>query len=171
MEENKSKLWEKGVIVSLILIVWSLVTYFTGQIMNFKMLLVSILIFMICIVIATIMFSKQHKGQVTFGNLFAHGFKISCIIALIMILWQFLMTKVIFPDIPAKVEQYTREMMLKYGMTEQQITESIANNKKHEVVYTIARVLISFGIVGAISALLGAAFAKKTPANSSPFQQ
>jgi hypothetical protein len=171
MEKNKGKLWEKGIIIALILIVLNLIFHFTGQDQNPAMGWIGIAIFVVAIIYITIQYSKEHDGQVTFGNLFAHGFKVSAIVTLIMIIWVVLMYKVIFPDMQETMMQMQRTAGLKKGYSEEQLSKGLEITKKYFMTFAIGGTLLTYAILGLISALLGAAFAKKTPANSSPFQQ
>lgn len=171
MEKNKGKLWEKGIIIALILIVLNLVFHFTKQDQNPYLGWVGIAIFVISIIYVTILYSKENNGQVTFGNLFAHSFKISAIVTLIMIVWVVLMYKVIFPDMQESIMQMQRTAALKKGASEQEITKGLEISKKFFMTFAIGGTLITYAILGLIGALLGAAFSKKIPANSAPFQQ
>lgn len=170
MEEKKGKLWEKGILIALVLIVLQLILHFTGQDKNTALGLVSILIFLAGIIYVTILYSKDLNGQVTFGNLFAHGFKIAAIVALIMLVWAILMYKVIFPDMEDKIMQIQREALLKKGLTDQQVSDSLAVSKKFFMTFMVAGTVLYYIVLGAIGALLGGAFSKRIPAGASPFQ-
>jgi hypothetical protein len=76
---------DKGLVISLILIVFGLVLYFAGQMMN-RSLGMDILSNTHCCVLLCryVNFAKQKNGNVTFGNVFAHGFKITAAVIVIM---------------------------------------------------------------------------------------
>jgi len=171
METQKGKLWEKGIIIALIMIVYQLTLHFTGLDKNKPLGWLNMLIFTGLITYFTMMQSKALNGQVTFGNLFGYGFKIVAIVILIMVAWSFLMYKVIFPDMKEQFLQIQREAGLKKGATEDQINAGIAVTKNFFMVFIIGGTIFYYGILGVIGALLGGAFSKRIPAGSSPFDQ
>ena len=171
MENIKGKLWEKGIIIALVLIVLNLIIHFTHQDNNTTLGYLGIGIFIVAIILVTILYSKQKDGQVTFGNLFAHGFKVSAVVTLIMIIWLVLSYKVIFPEIPERIMNIQRTEALKRGASEADIEKALAVSKKFFTTFAVGGTLLFYAFFGAIGALLGAAFSKKTPANGSPFQQ
>ena len=171
MENSKGKLWEKGIIIGLVLIVLNLIVHFTHQDDNKVLGGLGIIIFIGGIIAVTIQFSKQNKGQLTFGNLFAHGFKVSAIVTLIMILWIVLSYIVIFPDIPQRIMDMQRVEALKKGISEADLNKALGFTQKYFTTLAVGGALIFYAFMGLIGALLGAAFSKKVPANSSPFQQ
>lgn len=171
MENNKSKLWEKGIIISLILIVLQLVFHFTGQEQNPAWGWVGMALFLAAIIYMTVAYSKEQNGQLTFGNLFAYGFKIAAISTLILIIWAVLMYKVIFPEMQDQMMQVQREAALKRGMSEEEMKQGMEIFQKYATPLLIGGTMLTYAIMGVIGALLGAAFSKRVPANSSPFQQ
>jgi len=171
MEDKKNTLWEKGIVIALILIVLDLIFHFTGLNENSKIVWVGFGFFVIALIYVTMLYSKQHSGQVTFGNLFAHGFKISAIVTLIMLLWMILSFKVIFPDTQEKLMQAIRAAALKKGASEADFNKGMEFTKKYFMTFMIGGTILYYAFFGLIGSLLGAAFSKKIPANSSPFQQ
>ncbi|SEA51524.1 Protein of unknown function [Arachidicoccus rhizosphaerae] len=171
MENQKGKLWEKGIIIALIMIVYQLILHFTGLDKNKPLGWLNMLIFVGLIIYFTMQQSKALDGQVTFGNLFAYGFKIVAIVILIMITWSILMYKVIFPEMKEQFFQIQREAGLKKGATEDQINAGLAVTKQYFMVFIIAGTLLYYAVLGVIGALLGGAFSKRIPAGSSPFNQ
>lgn len=171
MEKTKGKLWEKGIIIALILIVLQLIIHFIGQEQNSYVGSIGIILFVIAIIFMTITYSKEQNGQLTFGNLFAYGFKIAAIVTLLMIIWAVLAAKVVFPEMQDKMLQIQREAGLKKGATEEQINQGLEITKKFFLTFMIGGTLLSYAILGLIGSLLGAAFSKKVPAGSSPFEQ
>ena len=164
-------MWEKGILLSLALIVVSLIFHFTSVEVTTKFQWVGYVVFVAGIIIFTVMYGKQQNGQATFGNLFAHGFKISAIVTLIMILWIVLSFKLIFPDSEEKIFQAIRTAALKKGSNEQEISQAMEITKKYLLTFLIGGMILYYAILGVIGSLLGAAFSKKAPAGGSPFQQ
>ena len=102
MEQKVATPVQKGLIISLILIVFGLVIYFAGQMENKALSYIQYIIFLGGIIWSCISFAKQMNGNVTFGNVFAHGFKTTAFIAALMAVYTFLSVKFIFPDIVDK---------------------------------------------------------------------
>lgn len=171
METKKGKLWEKGIIIALILIVLQLIMYFTGNMNNSGLGWAVNIIFLAGIIYFVYQESKEKNGQLTFGNLFAHGFKISAIVTLIMIVWSILMFKVIFPNLQDQMMQVQRSELLKNGLTDDQIQTSQDIAKKFFMTFVVGGTIIIYALLGVIGALIGAAVSKKKPKNQAPFDQ
>jgi NADH:ubiquinone oxidoreductase subunit 6 (subunit J) len=159
----------KGVIISLILIVFSLALYFMGQSTNQGLSSLQYLIIVGGIIWGCINYSNQLHHNVTFGNVFAHGFKITAVITVIMIVYTIIALKVLFPDMVNTILDKTRESMAQKNMSDEQTENAINLTKKFLVPFAIGGILIMFMIVGCISSLIGAAAAKKNP--QGPFVQ
>jgi NADH:ubiquinone oxidoreductase subunit 6 (subunit J) len=159
----------KGVIISLILIVFSLALYFMGQSTNQGLSSLQYLIIVGGIIWGCINYSNQLHHNVTFGNVFAHGFKITAVITVIMIVYTIIALKVLFPDMVNVILDKTRESMAQKNMSDEQTENAINLTKKFLVPFAIGGILVMFMIVGCISSLIGAAAAKKNP--QGPFVQ
>jgi len=164
METKVSTSAAKGIIISLILIVYSLVIYFTNQIGNQTLSYLQMVIFIIGIIWSCIIYSKQMKANVTFGNLFGHGFKTAAAVIAITVVYTVLSMTVLFPDMVDKGVQIARQKMEASGqLSDSQIDQQLSFYKDHALLITLATVIIFMGIVGLIGALIGAAVAKKNP--------
>lgn len=160
----------KGIIISLILIVFGLVLYFTNQFQNKALGSVQYIFLIGGIIWACIQYANQMNGNVTFGNVFAHGFKTTAVITALIAVYTFISFKFIFPDIQDKiVEEARKNMESQNKMTDEQMTQAIDMTRKFLIPFAIGGIIIVFAIVGAISSLIGAAVAKKNP--QSPFTQ
>jgi hypothetical protein len=170
METKPTKPAVYGLIISLILIVFGLVTYFTNQTQNKALNSVAFFIFLFGIILSCIQYAKQMNGNVTFGNVFAHGFKTTAVIIVIEAVYTFISYKFIFPDMVEKGLEIARKSMEeKKNMTEEQINQGIEITRKFFVPITIGSIILLFGILGLVASAIGAALAKKKP--QSPFQQ
>ena len=159
----------KGVIISLILIVFGIATYFAGQIANQGLNSVQYVILIGGIIWSCINYSKQMNNNVTFGNVFAHGFKVTAVVTVITILYSIIAIKFLFPDMIDTILDKTREELSKKNMSDDQAETAMNMTKKFMLPFMIGGILIMFMIVGAISSLIGAAVAKKNP--QGPFVQ
>lgn len=113
-------------------------------------------------------YAKQLDGNVTFGKVFGHGFKIAIIVTLISIVYVVLAITVLFPEMKEKALETARLEMEKSGkMSDDQITQGVEFTKKFFMVFVLSAVLFGTLITGAIASLIGAAVAKKNPVSQS----
>jgi NADH:ubiquinone oxidoreductase subunit 6 (subunit J) len=169
MEQKITTPVVKGVVISLILIVFSLTLYFVGQSTNQGLSSVQYVIMIGGIIWGCINYSNQLNHNVTFGNVFAHGFKITAVITVITIIYTVIALKVLFPDMVSLILDKARQSMAEKNMSDEQTENALSMTRKFLVPFAIAGILVMFMIVGCISSLVGAAVAKKNP--QSPFTQ
>lgn len=154
----------KAVIISLISIVYGLILYFIGESMNQGLSMVHYVFLMGGIIYFCIQYAKQKNGDVTFGNVFGHGFKIAAAVAVILIIWSVIAIKFIYPDMMETILEKTRQSMAEQNnMTDQQREQAIEMTKKFFIPFMIAGMILFYAIAGAISAAIGAGVAKKNP--------
>jgi len=168
MEQDKKVLSHvvKGLIVSLILIVIGLVAHFAGIETASWYRWLPLVILFAAIVWGCTYYSNQLDGYVTFGNIFSHGFKMSAVITVILIVWTLLSLTIIFPEMKEKSLEIARQQMEDRGkMSSEQIDQAIDMTRRFFLPFTIGYILFGTLIVGAIASLLGAAVAKKKPVN------
>ena len=154
-----------GLIISGVLIIFSMVLYFSGIQQGGIYQIIQMLLILVGLIVFINMHGNAHKNQVSFGNLFSYGFKTTTVLTLIMILFSvvfFLM----FPEIKEKLFETSREQMEKKGdMTPEEIDKGLEMWKNMFWVFTIGGTLLVYAIVGAISSAIGAAITKKKPVN------
>lgn len=154
----------KGIIITLVLIVFGLVLYFTNQMQNQSLSYVQYLILLAGIIWSCVNYSSQMNANVTFGNLFAHGFKTTAVITVLIIIYTVIALKFLFPDIVDKTLEISRQEMEKSGrISDSQIDQQLNMVRDNFMVFAIGGIIIFFAIVGAIGSLIGAAVAKKKP--------
>lgn len=154
----------KGFIISLILIVYGLIIYFVDGMKHPELSYVQYVLFLAGIIWACVSYSNQLNANVTFGNLFAHGFKTTAVITVIVLLYTILAFKVLFPEMIDKSIEMSRQKMEADGKaSDSQIDQTISMMREHYVLFAIVGVIVGFAIIGAISSLIGAAIAKKKP--------
>ncbi len=160
----------KGIIITLILIVFGLVIYFSGQFGNQSLQYVQYLILIGGIIWSCIYYAKQLNGNTTFGNVFAHGFKTTAVIICLLAVYTFISVEFLFPDMVDKVlDEARKNMEAQKTLTSDQIQTGLDITRRFFLPFAIGGIIIIFAIVGAIASLIGAAVAKKNP--QSPFQQ
>lgn len=171
MEKKVTPPWTKGLVISLVMIVFGLAMYYSGLWLNKSVSWLQYLIIIVGVIIADTGYAKQMEGNVTFGNVFAHGFKATAATIVIMVIYSFLAIKFLYPEMIDTIINQTRTEMEKKGeMTAEQISQATGMVQKFFVPFMIGGIIVIFGICGAIGSLIGAAVAKKNP-NYTPLQQ
>lgn len=170
MENKPTAPWLIALITSLVFIVFNLVLYVTDQLTNKYMGYISSVLLFIVIIWACIHYAKQMNGDVTFGNVFSHGFKITAGIAAIMSVYSLIAYKLIHPEVIDKFVDMTRaEMEKKPEMNSEAIDMATGFTRKFFMPLVLAGSLFGTAIWGAVASLIGAAVAKKNPPKS-PFE-
>ena len=166
MEKKVMSHITKGLIIALIGIVIGVAGYLGGLEQQSWFRWLSTIITCAGIIWGCVYYANQLDGRVTFGNIFAHGFKISVVITLITIVYLVLAMTVLFPEMKDKALETARQEMEKGGkMSEEQIEQGIEMTKKFFMPFVLGAVLFGTLIAGAIASLIGAAIAKKKPIN------
>ena len=123
------------------------------------------------LIYSCIHFAKQKEGNVTFGNVFAHGFKTTAAVIVIMVIYTVISLKLLFPDmVEMGLAQARVEMEKKGNLSESDIENGLQMVKKFFLPFAIGGIVFGFGILGAIGSLIGAGVAKKNP-NYNPIEQ
>jgi NADH:ubiquinone oxidoreductase subunit 6 (subunit J) len=169
MEQKGTSPVLKGVIITLLLIVLGLIIYFTGQMENKSIGYLQYVILVGGIIWSCISYAKQMNGNVTFGNVFAHGFKTTAVVAALLAVYTFIAVKFLFPDMVDKALEIAKKDMESKNLTDEQMQTGLDMARKFFVPFAIGGILIGFAIIGCISSLIGAAVAKKNP--QGPFAQ
>lgn len=167
MEENKIMSPQiKGLLIALIVIILGIAGYYTG--LAFGTIWYSWLVNLVmlaAIIIACTHFANQKQGYVTFGNVFLHGFKISAVITIIMLVYTLLAFTVLFPDMKEKIFEMQAEQMEKQGLDSDKMEQATNMMKKFFWPVTIGITIFGTLIWGCIGSLIGAAVAKKKKVN------
>lgn len=170
MENKPTAPWLIALITSLVLIVFSILTYVTDQLTNKYISWIFNAIIIVTIIWACINYAKQMNGDVTFGNIFGFGFKIAAGIAAIMCVYTFISVKFIYPEIVEKTIDIARaEMEKKPEISTEQIDTFVNMMRKSFLLFAVIGYLFNTAFWGAIASLIGAALARKNPPKS-PFE-
>jgi hypothetical protein len=154
----------KGMIISLALIGFAVVVTIMQQDTNKALGFIPMAMMLGGIVWACLSYSKQMNGNVTFGNVFSHGFKTTALVAAVMGLWVALSLSLIFPESLDRAMDMQREALeQKGGMSDADIDKYMTMGRKMALPMGTIVTVILYLVVGAISALLGASVAKKNP--------
>ena len=158
----------KGLVISLVLIILSVI----GQVMNLDTQtwyrwLSSLLLFG-GIIASCIIFSNQQNNHVTFGNVFAEGFKTTAVITCITIVFTVLMF-LIMPELKQRMMDLAASEAEKSGLSDEMLEKQQSMFKSMFWVFILGGIMVTYLFVGALASLVGAAAAKKKPLD--PFQQ
>jgi hypothetical protein len=168
MENKITSHIAKGLIIAMVLVLLDLVS----EIWNFKMApwfrLIPLLVIMGGLIWACVSYGAQNNYGITFGNLFAHGFKTTAVIGCIFVLYTLLSLLVLFPGTKEiALEQARIEMEKKGNIPDDVIEQGLSITRKFFIPFTIAGALFGTILTGALASVIGAAVTKKKP--SSPF--
>lgn len=170
MEKKVTSPAVKGVIISLLLIVFSLIIQFLDLTKNRGFSSIQFIILIGGLIWSAISFSKQMNANVTFGNLFTHAFKTAAAVTAIMVVYTIISIKFISPESIDIALQEARNGMEGKNMSDDQIDQALDFTRKFFVPLAAGGVLLSFLIMGVIGAIIGAAVSKKN-SKQGPFLQ
>jgi hypothetical protein len=162
MQQKVTSTTVKGFIIGLIMIVVSIIASFMELQANGYFQWVGYGIFLIGIILSINQYGKQINYNSTFGNYFAHGFKISALVTLMMIVF-LVVFMTIFPEFKEKAMEEAKKGMAQKNMSEEQMEQAINMTKKFFMVFLIGGALLGYLLFGAIASLIGAAITKKDP--------
>ena len=168
MEEKVTSHIIKGVILSIISIVFSVIVYVFNLYEMQSLTYLNYAIFLGGLIYGAILYSNENKNQVTFGNVFAHGFKTTAVIIVITVFYTVIAFKFLFPDMMELMLTISRKQMLKDPkLTDEMIEQAMSMSRKYFLPFVIGFSIIGTGFLGLIGSLIGAAVAKK---NTNPFE-
>ncbi len=167
MEQTITPTSTKGIVIGLILVVLALITYFLNIEVNGPLQWVGYAVFLGGIIWSVISYGKQVNYNSTFGNYFAHGFKVAALVTAIMIIYVIVFV-ILFPEFKEKALVEARKKMVeKNQLTEDQITAGVQMTKKFFMVFLVGGTLVGYLFFGALASLIGAAVTKKEARNIS----
>lgn len=169
MEKKATSPAVKGVIIALILIVFSLIIQFLNLSRNKGFSSVQFIILIGGIIWSGVSFAKQMHGNVSFGNIFSHAFKTAAAVTAIMVVYAIISIKFISPETMEIALQEARSGMEAKNMSDDQVDQALSFTRKFFVPLTAGGILLSFLIMGVIGSVISAAVAKKNP--QTPFVQ
>ena len=166
MEERKpiSHL-QAGLLIAAILIVYSIALNFLGQAANQSLGSISYLIMIIGIIIFVRMHGSAMNNSLSFGELFAYGFKTTSVLTIIFIGF-LIIFNVIFPELKEQAFEMARQKMEEAGnLSDDKIDQALEIGKKFFWIGIVGSTLIFFVILGDIGSAIGAAITKKDQVN------
>jgi H+/Cl- antiporter ClcA len=156
----------KGLLIALIIIVIGIAGYFGGFAYQNWFGWLSYCVLIIAVIWGCVYYAQQLDGRVSFGNIFVHGFKMSIVITLILLLYTVIAVTLLFPEMKEKGMEIARQRLEEQGkMTSEQIDQALGMVKNFFWPITIGTIILGNLIFGCIGSLIGAAVAKKKPIN------
>ena len=163
MEQTVTSTTTKGLIIGLILIILALVTYFANIKVNGPVQWIGYAVFIGGIIWSVNSYGKQINYNSTFGNYFAHGFKVAAFVTAIMIIYIIIFI-VLFPAFKENaIDEARKSMQEKNNLTPEQISQGLEVTRKFFMIFLVGGTLIGYLIFGSIAALIGAGITKKEP--------
>lgn len=166
MEENKIMSPQiKGILISLIIIIIGIAGYFTDLAFSswYSWAVNGLLV--LAIIFACVHYANQKDGYVTFGNVFGHGFKVTAVVTVILLIYTLLAMTVLFPDMKQRIFDMQQAQMEEKNLPDDQIETAMNMMKKYFMLFLVLGVIVGNLIFGCIGSLIGAAAAKKRKIN------
>src|SRR6185295_13548414 len=121
----------KGLMVGLFLRILCIVGFYAGLAEKSWFSWISNILMFGSIIWGCIYYAQQLDGRVTFGNIFAHGFKMSVVITLMLVVYSAIAMTVLFPEMKDRALEIARQKMEEGGkMSEDQINQGVEMTKK-----------------------------------------
>ncbi len=168
MENKVTSHIVKGVILGIISILLAVIIHVFNLYENIYLSLVTYGIFFIGIIFSCVLFANQNNNKFTYGNIFAHGFKTTSVVIIIVLFYTFIAIKFLFPEIIDITVNISRKQMLIQSaknpkINSQMIEDSIEMQRQNFMQFAIGGTILFYGFLGLIGSLIGAAVAKKNP--------
>lgn len=166
---NYSLKW--GVIIGVILIIYTLLLYILDLSMNKALGWLSFVILIVGVFMAIKNYrDKLNNGLLSFGNGFSIGLLIFIFSGIISAIFSYVLFTYIAPELIDKITAAAEENLLNKGIPEDMIETQMAMAKKFmSPTFMVLTSLISSVVIGAIISLIIAAILKKE--NKTPFTQ
>jgi len=168
MEKKVTSHLIKGIIIGLILIVFSLAVYFLELYSQQWIQYIGFVILCAGIILSVHIYGKEHDYDKSFGSLFSHGFKIAALVAVLMIGYTVL-SSYLFPELKDKMMEVAREQALKNANgNEEAMEKGMEMMSKYFTLFIVIGIIFWYLLIGVISSLIGAAITKKNPNTGMP---
>ena len=166
MEETKIMSPQiKGILISLVIIILGIAGYYSNLAFSNWYSWAVNCVLVIAIIFACVHYANQKQGYVTFGNVFSHGFKVTAVVTIFLLIYTLLAMTVLFPDMKEKIFSMQETKMEEKGLDADKIETTMTMMKKYFTLFLVLGVIFGNIIFGCIASLIGAAVAKKKPIN------
>jgi hypothetical protein len=158
-----------GLIIAALLVIFAIIVQFMGLAQNQALGLIQYALIIGGLVYFVTQWGKAHDYTLSFGNLFAYGFKATAVFTIINIVFLIIFF-LAFPEMREKSFEMMRETMENNPkMTEEQIDQGIDIARRFFWVALVGGTMFMLILIGALGSVIGAAVTKKRPNN--PFDQ
>ena len=153
----------KGIIIALVTIAAGIGIYFSGMAADSPARWLVYCIYLAGVIYSIILYGRQIDHNASFGNYFAHGFKISATVTVLMVIY-IVAFVYLFPEFKEKgMDEARKAINEKKNMTDEQRAQAMEMTKKLFMIILVAGTMIYNLIIGVIGSLIGAAVTKKNP--------
>lgn len=152
-----------GLVTGLALVVLGLILHVTKMSMQSWAQWLSSLGLLIGLILNARAYSKANEADITFGNAFSSGFKMTLIVAVISTVW-IVIAFSIFPEMKEMILEKSANDMAARGMSDEDVQQGMKMTEK----FTSVPIMAAFGFLGTvfmgtIFSLIAGAVAKKNP--------
>ncbi len=175
MENRRVSVWKgmlnAGIFTGLLMVLYSLLLYFLGQSFNKVLSSLGFLIFIAGLYLGIRSFRDTARGGfLSYGQVLGAGTVMSLYIAIITAIFAYLLYAVIDPDLIVKMTEMKREILMKKGLSDEQIDASLKIAAWTTAPWFLAvSSLVATVIWGFILTLIEGIFLKREPEN--PFAE
>ncbi len=169
MEKQITSHIVKGAILGAFSILFSIITYVFNLDSITWLKFANIAIIAGGLIYGNILFANQNDNNVSFGNIFAHGFKTTAVLIVITVVFTVIFLNLVPEMIDKTLDLQRIELEKKPELTDEMIEQALSITKKFFMPFAIGGAIIGTGFMGAIASLIGAGVAKKNPVD--PFKQ
>ena len=175
MENTRVSVWKgtlnAGIFTSLLMVLYSLLLYFLDQSLNKVLPSLGFLIFIVGLYLGIRSFRDTGRGGfLSYGQVLGAGTVMSLYVAIITAVFTYLFYAVIDPDLIVKMKDIQREILMRRGISDEQIERSLKIVAWTKTPWALA----AFSLVGTvfwgfIITLVEGIFLKREPEN--PFAE
>lgn len=162
MEKKVTSTTAKGLLISLVLIVLSTVARIANLDTESWFRWLSMFLLGVGIVSSCVIYSNQSNHDITFGNIFSHGFKTAAVVTCITILFSILLF-LIMPELKQRFFEIAAKQAEQSGATEEMVQKQQGFLKQLFWALIIGGIMLTYLFVGVVASLIGAAVARKNP--------
>lgn len=166
--EEKSTFWKSamvyGLYIGIVLTLFSVILYVTGQMQNKTLGYISFPIYIVCIVIAQIHYrNHEQNGVISYGQAVGFGTAIMLFSGVITALYTLIIYK-LDPSLIDQIKNMQEEALMQKNMSDEQIEAAMSmSGKMLSPVFMAISSLFGSVIIGTIVSLITSIFVKKQP--------
>ncbi len=167
MEQNKVSVWKAtlnpGIFLGLVLVLYSLLLYFTDQMTNKNLGYISLVIMIVGLFFGIKSFRDNARGGfLTYGQAVGAGAVISLYAAILSAIFAYVLYAYIDPDLVQKVLEVSRDKLMEKGLSDEQIEMSMKISSKFVKPWIMSVSAIFNGVVfGTLISLILGIFLKR----------